>query len=227
VAQTGYGAPTRRAFLPRFLILLVGGYLAGSGVSGDGGWVPVFAGQRRPFEPGHVLSTTHGGRSERRLVPLAEVLAAELLADPGTPDYVREPSYRASVLAWARAEAMVVLLSDFLSGQDVEAGLTEVTRSRERETAERRGEGGAGRVRRVSESRRTASVIEQLRRAEILAMHLRDRLGLAPLARARLGKDVAAARLDLAALWAEQERAVAAPAGAAGAERGLGVSGRA
>lgn len=40
-------------------------------------------------------------------------------------------------------------------------------------------------------------------------MHLRDRLGLAPLSRARLGKDVASARVDLAALWAEQAKAEA------------------
>ena len=41
-------------------------------------------------------------------------------------------------------------------------------------------------------------------------MHLRAQLGLSPLGRARLGKDVAAQEADLARMWAEQDRAEAA-----------------
>ena len=38
-------------------------------------------------------------------------------------------------------------------------------------------------------------------------MQLRARLGLDPVSRARLGKDVASSKLDLARLWAEEDRA--------------------
>ena len=168
-------------------------------------WVPSLP--RRyswpPFAPGHEVSVTTGAGSERRLGPLADLFVAALMADEATPDYVREPSYRWAVQAWGRAEAIVMLLSDWLSGMDVEAALTEVTESEE---TEERSKGGL-KAKRTMRSRRVASVADQLHRHEVRAMQLRARLGLDPLSRARLGKDVASSKLDLARLWAEEDRA--------------------
>jgi len=158
------------------------------------------------------VSVTHEARSERSVGVLAERFVSALLADPGTPDYVGEPSYRYAVEAWGRAEAIVALLAEWLSGMDVEAALTEVTESEE---TERRSK---GKTSRQLKSRRVASVVDQLHRHETRAMQLRARLGLDPLSRARLGKDVAASRLDLARLWAEQDAAAGKDSDDSGAE---------
>lgn len=78
---------------------------AGSGVSGDGSWSPAFPGQRPPFAQANQLAVRHGAFSARLTGPLREQIAAELLADPATPDYVREGYAAAAVAAWAQAEA--------------------------------------------------------------------------------------------------------------------------
>lgn len=171
-----------------------------------------FAGRQHPdFGAGNSVAVTHGATSPRRLLPLAEAFAAALLADGETPAYLKDPLYARAVMGWARAEAVVDLLSEWLSGQDLEAGLTEVTRSAETEDRDG-GRDEGGRVTRKSVSRRTAGVLEQLRKHEVLAMNLRAQLGLSPLSRARLGKDVAAQKADLARLWAEQDREEASAA---------------
>jgi hypothetical protein len=189
--------------------------VAVGGVQAEGSFAPAFTGQRPPFGPGHEVSVTHGANSERRLGPLAEAFVAALMADEATPDYLREPSYRWAVQAWGRAEAIVMLLSDWLSGMDVETALTEVTTSEE---SEERSKGGL-KARRQMTSRRVASVVDQLHRHEVRAMQLRARLGLDPLSRARLGKDVASQQLDLARLWAEEDRAAKDAADGGGDDR--------
>ena len=144
------------------------------------------------------MSLTHGARSWRADV-LAERVAADLLADPSTPPYLAETSYRDAVMAWAWAVAICRLLRDWLTRQDVESALAEITEGTE--TEDRAGP----RVKRSMRSRRVASVLDQLHRHETRAMHLRAQLGLSPLSRARLGADLAGAKLDLARYWAEQD----------------------
>ena len=122
--------------------------------------------------------------------------------------YLRE--YPHSVQGWARAEAIVLLMSEWLAQMDVEAALTEGTEEESEETVKR------GRVKRMTRGRRVASVADQLHKHETRAMQLRARLGLDPLSRARLGKDVASQRLDLARLWAEEDRAKAKDAEGSG-----------
>ena len=173
---------------------------ASGGTGSDGAWLPQFPGQREPFRPGHELSVTSGAQSPRHVGALAGRIASDLLADPGTPPYLLEPSYRHAVLAYARAEAVVELLWRWLDGQDAEAALTEVTRTAE--TEERTQAGGTRRA----VSKRVASVLEQLHKHETRAMHLRARLGLDPLSRGKLQKDVAEASLDLARMWAQEDR---------------------
>jgi hypothetical protein len=143
---------------------------------------------------------------------LAEQLAAALLGDPSTPDYVKEPSYAASVAAWGQAEAEARRLRarwDELDRLDaaeaVDSSLTEMTDTEEDEVRP-----SMGTMRRVSRSRQRESLSRALHRAEMRARTLRADLGLTPLSRARLGRDVSAARFDMAlamAADAEEEAA--------------------
>lgn len=152
-----------------------------------------------PFEPGNEVATRHGANSERRVGPLAEQLAAALLADQNTPSYIREPSYMSVVRAWSRAEAVVELLWRWLEQHDLDAALTDLTETDE-DTEMTKGSAS-----KRTTSRHVESVLTQLHRHEVRAMNLRSRLGLDPLSRARLGKDVAAQRVDLARMFAEMQ----------------------
>lgn len=156
-----------------------------------------------PFEPGNEVATRHGANSERHVGPLAEQIAAALLNHPETPQYVREPSYAAVVRAWSRAEAVVELLWRWLGQHDLDAALTDLTEADEDATFDK------GSSTKHTTSRHVESVLTQLHRHEVRAMNLRSQLGLDPLSRARLGKDVAAQRVDLARLFAELQNPAA------------------
>jgi hypothetical protein len=158
---------------------------------------PGLGGPRRgyswaPFEPGHERSLVHGTRSPRTVGPLAERIEREARADPSWPDYLTSPEYGPAVAAWARSEAIVELLWRYLADQDVEHWLTEQAREESEETRTPR------RTRRISTARRVTNALASLQRWETTAANHRSRLGLDPLSRARLGKDVAAARVDIA-----------------------------
>ena len=62
-----------------------------------------------PFEPGNEAALKHGARSERRWRPIADRLAAELLAERPWLE-----QHRRSVDAWARVEAQATLISNWL-----------------------------------------------------------------------------------------------------------------
>lgn len=138
---------------------------------------------RPPFEPGNELSTRHGAYSPRKVEPLAETFVDVVLADEGAA-HVHARLYRPALWAWARAEAQVQLLTEYLAkaGEVSEDGVGDLDQ----------------------EAVRAAYLL--LHRAEARAMSGRSRLGLDPLSRARLGKDVAAGQLDTARLMAELER---------------------
>lgn len=134
-----------------------------------------------PFAPGHELSTTHGAYSPRRVDPLAQDLVDGVLAlaaaEGSTVAYLADVTYRQALWAWARTEARVQLVAEWLldrGGQEVDA---------EGEVL------GAAKL---------------LNRLEANALAQRQRLGLDPLSRARLGKDVASAQVDVAKLMAEE-----------------------
>lgn len=136
-----------------------------------------------PYEPGNLAALKHGAYSPRRVDPLATELVdatLEAAAAPGSSTgFLTEPSYRPAVWAWARAEAKIQLLTEYLEdhGGDIDA---------------------------EGEIRGAASLLEKVeRRCE----SLRARLGLDPLARARLGRDVAAGSVDVARLMAALEAA--------------------
>lgn len=148
------------------------------------GWVPAFPGQRPPFQPGHTLSLSHGAYSPRKVDPLARELVDLVLGDDTVPSYAKAPAYRAELWAWGRAEAQTQLLTEWLAKEGEAAG------------------DGVGDL--DSESVRAAYLL--LHRAEARAASARTRLGLTPLAAARMGKDVAigrAADVDVAQRMAQ------------------------
>ena len=126
--------------------------------------------REKPFEPGNELSMTHGAYSPRRTEPLATELVDHVLdladADAGM-GYLRAPVHRMALWAWARAEAQVQLLTEYLADQAGESGVGDLD----------------------DDGIRGAYLL--LHRAETRATTGRTRLGLDPLSRARLGKDVA------------------------------------
>jgi len=139
-----------------------------------------FEGQRPPFAPGNELSTRHGAYSPRKVEPLAEEIRAAHVDADSDLAYLREPKYAAAVWAWARAEARVQLVAEYVDRLGVEAAMT----------------AKAG----------TTSALELLRMQEQSAATHRARLGLDPLSRARLGKDVTAVEIGQAALDRLAER---------------------
>lgn len=156
-------------------------------------WVPAFEGQRPPFQPGHELTLQHGAYSPRKVDPLAAELVDQVLADPST-GYLQAAVWRPALWAWARAEAQVQLLTEYLAkaAQATGDGIGDLDR----------------------ESVRAAYLL--LHRAETRATTGRTRLGLDPLSAARLGRDKTAAALDAAQLMAklaEEERRTRAEGG--------------
>jgi hypothetical protein len=65
---------------------------------------------RPPFEAGNQMAVRHGALSDRKVDPVAQMLASELLAD--RPDLERFPE---AVAAWARAETRCLLLESWFA----------------------------------------------------------------------------------------------------------------
>ncbi len=136
-------------------------------VSVPDGWVPAFPGQRPPFQPGHEINLKHGARSPRRVDPVAAELVQALLADDALA-YLRQPRFVAAVQAWAKSEAKVALISEWVDGMPIEVAANSKAGS--------------------------TSPLELLRRWETNAQGHRSRLGLDPVSAAKLGKDVSQGR---------------------------------
>jgi hypothetical protein len=138
------------------------------------GWVPEFPGQRPPFPPGNTLTetTTHGAYSPRKVDPLAKELVDLLLGDPSVPMHAKAAAYRLELWALARATAQTQLIEEWLADQSTEKHPI--------------GDLGDERVR---------SAYLLLHRVETRAASSRSRLGLTPVAAARLGKNVAQAQV--------------------------------
>lgn len=150
------------------------------------------------FQPGHQLSVTHGARSQRLLRPIAQALMDGLYADPTTPPYLHDPSYGSAVQGWAYAEAECYRLRSYI---DEMTGTADTLT--ERVTINETVQEGPDGIRRRSVQARIRSAQEALDRAERRADKLRSELGLTPLSRARLGKDISVMRrFDLTRAYA-------------------------
>lgn len=131
------------------------------------------------FQPANQAHLSHGAYSPRRYQPLAAevvegVLAAAVVEGSATA-YLAEPAFRPALWAWGEAEAKCQLLREYL---------------------EDRADGGLG----LDADGEAIGAAKLLLRYEATAERARDRLGLSPLARARLGRDVASAQVDRAEL---------------------------
>jgi hypothetical protein len=105
-------------------------------------------------------------------------LARELVAHAqGLVEYLRDPSYDVAVWAWARTEARVLVVSAWLDEHGT-----------------------------IDENGTPRPAAAQLLQWENLASKQRQRLGLDPLSRAALGRDVAASKLDLARLYEQLDK---------------------
>lgn len=142
----------------------------------EGQWVPAFEGQRAPFQPGNEAAVRSGAYSPRKVDPLAKELVDQVLVDPAT-GYLQAAHWRPALWAWARAEARVQLLTEWLANQV----------------------GDGDQIPDPGDERVRAASLE-LHRAEARATTGRTRLGLDPLSAARLGRDKTAAMLDTAQL---------------------------
>ena len=140
--------------------------------------MPAFEGQRPPFAgpAGNAVALRHGVYSDRRVSPLAQQFVDAVAADPQVT-WLTEAD-RPALWALGRAEAKVPLLEEYLGRlADAEgADLADL------------------------ELKRVEAAYRELHRAETRAMTLRGQLGLTPLSRARLGRDTAAAGVDMAQL---------------------------
>jgi hypothetical protein len=147
-------------------------------------WEYAFPGQRPPFAESNELSVRHGAYSPRWVDPLATELVELVLAGPATA-YLQAAHWRPALWAWANAEAQVQLLEEYLAARAAAAG---------------DGVGDLG-----DERVRSAYLLHH--RASARAMSGRRQLGLDPLSAARLGRDKAAAGVDIARLMAKLAQA--------------------
>lgn len=158
-----------------------------------------------PFRPGHMLSVKSGIYSERFLTPRAEEILLRERAKPTWPAYLEEPVYERAVRAWSRSEAMLELYTEYVEQQTAEAMSTEFGEAEEDITGDGT-KGGGGNSTRRSRTRKTGPSLEMWRKLDASASMHRTKLGLDPLSRARLGRDVAASQADMAQIMAQLDR---------------------
>ena len=125
-----------------------------------------------------------GSRSPRKVLPLRDEIKRRLLADPGTPGYVREAKFAHALDSWATAEAVLELVTAALSEAGIEAGAAEVTDTAE-ESTEKGGKGS-----RRSRQERSTALLDNFHRATTRAANARKELGLSPASYAGIARDV-------------------------------------
>jgi hypothetical protein len=144
-------------------------------------WTPTFPGQRPPFQPGNTygfapgnqhavgqgnsLAVVHGAYSPAVIEPRARELLEATLADPQLA-YLDQPAYAPVLRNWATVQARAEVFGEWLADQDPDQQITPPR-------------GGA------------KSPLDTYLGMVRTSTGLADRLGLTPLSRARLGKDLA------------------------------------
>jgi hypothetical protein len=122
-----------------------------------------------PFEKGNEVGLRHGAFSPRKIEPRAAEYVDAVLevatVDGSTVSYLADPTYQPALIAWSRAEAQQDLLEEFLA------------------------EGGP-----IDEDGKVRPAADLLERVARRAERMRSRLGLDPLSRASLAKDLAVAK---------------------------------
>jgi hypothetical protein len=137
--------------------------------------------QRSPFESGNAVATKHGATSPARIIPRAQTIAEG--AAQAVP-YLRASDFAPALRAWARAEASLELLAEWVD----ENGL-------------------------LDDAGRPQPWVSTLLRFERLAASHRTRLGLDPASRAKLEHELADAargRFDLGQMLEEGRKVIEA-----------------
>jgi hypothetical protein len=137
---------------------------------------PAGGGKPRPYAPGNLEAVVHGGHSAALVDAVAVRYREAALAYLGgtIPDHLGRVEFERALLAWSRAEARTDLLQRYVD----DVGL-------------------------LDQDGNPRPAARFLLEAEASAARRRQDLGLDPLSRARLGRDVAATGVDLARLWAD------------------------
>lgn len=143
-----------------------------------------------PFQPGNQVALTHGAYSDRLIAPRAREIAQGMQEAGELPDYLAQPRYRGAVMDLATALARRERLEVWLEATAAEGVPPE-----------------------LSENGEVRSAAAFLAKVERSIERLRDRLGLSPLAAARLGKDVATQQATLSQLWAAMDAQESADGG--------------
>jgi hypothetical protein len=162
-------------------------------------WVPESPAQLPPYGPGNQAGVRHGARTAAIRDPVAEELKVWAASQPGN-EYLREERNAFALNDWAQAQARVLLMQAYASGQAVDEALAEITEIEE--TVERP---SPGVERRYTRAKSVVATWKALESAERHARQAADRIGLSPLARMKLGKQAQAASADLALIWAAQD----------------------
>lgn len=153
-----------------------------------------------PFEEGNTAAVTHGAKSPRIIAPLALQVIARAKARPDWPAWLNDTSYTEEIWSWAWCEAVLELYRRELMSLD---NLTELRTERSNEQEDVTVRRGSKQRKLSSEKRR--SLEDGIMTWTRLAKAHRTSLGLDPLSRSRIGRDTAAAKLDLATLWSRLE----------------------
>lgn len=134
-----------------------------------------------PFDRDNMAALKHGATTPRIVNPLAQQLCDDVLsrAEPDGMPWLQTLAFRPALEAWARHEARVLLLTRYLEQKSTDANA-----------------GG------MLDDDDVRPATDLLIKFESAAANARARLGLDPVAAARLGRDTAGARVDMARLMA-------------------------
>lgn len=154
-----------------------------------------------PFEQGNTAAATHGAWSTRLVAPLAAELERQAREDPSWPSYLNDASYDAAIADLYWTEAQILRMRAWQAGADVDELITEQTDVEGTETASK------GRVSRRSTSRRRGASLDSMLRLMAHAHAVRKELGLTPMSRFRMRRDVAATEVSLVELLTQAREA--------------------
>lgn len=156
---------------------------------------------RVPFGAGNEVAVTHGAYSDSVLSPRAAAKMEQWLADPDFPEHAKKPYLRDVLRSYAWIRARIDLYWEMCDELGPERAIEELTTTTEKVT----GSMEDGTFKRTAKSRKRMAPEETLRRWDASALKYAEQLGLTPMARAKLGKDVSSTAVNLAQVFTESE----------------------
>lgn len=152
------------------------------------------------FGAGNDAALSHGAYVPAMVNPLAE-RKLEWYLGPDWPEHVKVPYLRPTLWDLAVTETQIEMLDRRIVDQGIDDANAEFTTTVERVT----GSMESGDFKRTAESRKTTATLETRRRLATHRLNLLKELGLTPMARAKLGKDVSSTAVNMASIFTESE----------------------